>query len=489
MPDDIRVLHVDDEPGLVELAKEYVQREESSIVVETSTSPVDAFDRVVDDDASFDAVVSDYQMPEMDGLEFLQRLREAGSEIPFVVFTGRGREEVAIRALNLGANRYLQKGGDPASQYGLLARAIVQEVESHRASRAVERREKHFRTTLDSIGDAVLTTDETGRVARMNPVAEELTGWTAEAARGRPASVVFDVEDPETGAPVPCPVERVLDTGETVELADRATLVTRGGDERYVADTAAPIRSDGGETRGVVVVFKDVTDAYERRRRRQRQRDAVVDVATAPAVVEGRFDAAARLATETVAETLPAERVSVWLLGDEDRELRCVDLYRRSADEHERGTVLHADRYPRYFDAVRTNRAVAADDARQDPRTNEFAGHYLEPHGITSMLDATIRRRGDVVGVLCVEHVGDQREWRDDEVSFAAAVADQTLLALLHRDRDEATVSVDAVRRHLDGVRAQLSRAKQSESGALDDLASSLAALEARLDAPQSAAE
>jgi len=82
----------------------------------------------------YDAIVSDYQMPEMDGIEFLKKVRSSGNPIPFIIFTGRGREEVAIQALSIGADYYLQKGGDPKSQFAELAHQIEQAIQKRRAN-------------------------------------------------------------------------------------------------------------------------------------------------------------------------------------------------------------------------------------------------------------------------------------------------------------------------------------------------------------------
>jgi len=125
-----RVLAVDDDPGISELIAEFLPREDDRFAVETALSPAEALDRF--ELETFDAIISDYQMPGMNGLDFLQTIRdEFGSDIPFIVFTGKGREEVAIDALNLGADRYLQKGGDPTSQYSVLADAVRNEIKKH----------------------------------------------------------------------------------------------------------------------------------------------------------------------------------------------------------------------------------------------------------------------------------------------------------------------------------------------------------------------
>jgi DNA-binding response OmpR family regulator len=117
----IRILYVDDEPELLEIGKLFLEKEEG-FSVETLSSARVALDRVKED--RFDAIISDYQMPEMDGITFLKRLKTSGNKIPFVIFTGRGREEVVIEALNNGADFYVQKGGEAKSQFADLSSKI-----------------------------------------------------------------------------------------------------------------------------------------------------------------------------------------------------------------------------------------------------------------------------------------------------------------------------------------------------------------------------
>jgi len=176
--------------------------------------------------------------------------------------------------------------------------------------------------------------------------------------------------------------------------------------------------------------------------RTQRQYAAIVDLVTNQSVLEGGFPGAARLLTETAAEVLEVERVGVWLLNEGRTTLRCIDLFERTPAEHSEAGSLDARSCPRYFDALAAGRAVDAHDARTDPRTNEFADAYLVPHGITSMLDAPIRVSGDVVGVVCHEHVGPARRWTNDEVSFAAQIADQAAQSLANERRKRAEESL-----------------------------------------------
>jgi PAS domain S-box-containing protein len=146
-------------------------------------------------------------------------------------------------------------------------RDITAEVEAQ--AEIMEQRER-LRVTLDSIGDAVLATDAAGRVSYLNPVAEQLTGWSAAEARGQPLETVFRIVDQETHREVENPVARVLREVRVTGLANHTLLISRDGREHPVADSAAPIRAAQGEIQGVVLVFRDVTQ----QRKAERDREA-----------------------------------------------------------------------------------------------------------------------------------------------------------------------------------------------------------------------
>ncbi len=132
--------------------------------------------------------------------------------------------------------------------------------------------------------------------------------------------------------------------------------------------------------------------------------------------------------TAAAAVVLDIARVSIWELVDREvphaERIVCKDLYLQSEDKHVSYPPIHREEFPRYFDALHERRTISADDARNDPRTSEFAEHYCKPLGITSMLDTPIWHHGQVYGVLCFEHVGRVRQWRADEQAFAVNMAD-----------------------------------------------------------------
>ncbi len=145
----IKILLVDDESSLLEQAKIFLEKIDDDLEVSTVSSAEKALELL--DNESYDFIVSDYQMPVTDGLEFLEEIREEReSEIPFIMFTGKGREEVAMKALNLGADRYIKKEGSPKDQFEFLADAIIRETIQFETKKEKEEREQKIRKLYEA---------------------------------------------------------------------------------------------------------------------------------------------------------------------------------------------------------------------------------------------------------------------------------------------------------------------------------------------------
>ena len=136
---------------------------------------------------------------------------------------------------------------------------------SQQAEEALRESEENLRITLNSIGDAVISTDTDGRVTHVNPVAEALSGWKEADATGKPLEEMFRIINAKTRKTVENPVTTVLATGKTIGLANHTLLIAKDGTETPIADSAAPIKNKAGEVTGVVLVFRDQTEAYRRR--------------------------------------------------------------------------------------------------------------------------------------------------------------------------------------------------------------------------------
>ena len=233
-----------------------------------------------------DVVLMDVRLAgSLTGIETAERLRDR-LDVPVIFLSAYSDSELLRRAGEVLPFGYLVKPFEERELHATIQMAIYK----HRMERAL--RESYTRldekvqertaelaqsradlaVTLDSIGDAVLATDATGRITRMNPAAEQLTGWKMTEAIGLPIEQVFLIINEQTREPAAIPVEAVLATGRRQMLANHTALITRSGTEISIADSAAPIRSADGEIVGVVLVFRDETEARERRKLIARQR-------------------------------------------------------------------------------------------------------------------------------------------------------------------------------------------------------------------------
>ncbi|RLA41371.1 MAG: hybrid sensor histidine kinase/response regulator [Gammaproteobacteria bacterium] len=150
------------------------------------------------------------------------------------------------------------EGRDPS------VRRQVQE-EREQVLLTLQEREQNLAITLDSIGDAVITTDADGLITRMNPIAEQLTGWAFAEAEMQPLDVIFPIFNASTGQVQPSPIDKLMASGEIVHLSNHTTLRNRHGHEFQIADSAAPIRNTEGEILGAILVFSDVSEQYHLR--------------------------------------------------------------------------------------------------------------------------------------------------------------------------------------------------------------------------------
>jgi PAS domain S-box-containing protein len=141
-----KALYVDDDIALLDITRSFFERD-PEMKMRTASSASLALEMLSSDD--YDVVISDYQMPRTDGIEFLKGLRSQGNDIPFILFTGRGREDVAIEALNSGADFYLQKGGDYATQFTELRNIILKLARNGRTERSLNKSKERFRRLVE----------------------------------------------------------------------------------------------------------------------------------------------------------------------------------------------------------------------------------------------------------------------------------------------------------------------------------------------------
>ncbi|MEG4009419.1 GAF domain-containing protein [Microcoleus sp. Pol11C1] len=187
----------------------------------------------------------------------------------------------------------------------------------------------------------------------------------------------------------------------------------------------------------------------ERETRLTEQQNGLLELAKNSSIYEGNIGEALREITQMATRTLNVDRASIWFYHEDKSALCCADIYELTPNQHSAGAELKVADYPSYFQALKTEQAIAAVDATTDPRTREFSESYLRPLNISSMLDVPITHKGQVAGVICLEHQGTTRNWTLDEQSFASYVAQVAALAMEARDRKQAELNLRSVTERL----------------------------------------
>lgn len=208
MTDKLRVIYVDDQPDLLEFGKMFLE-EFDDYTVTITTSVTEALNLIFY--ASFDIIISDYEMPIINGIQFLNKLKAAGNTTPFILFTGRGREEIVIQAINSGADFYVQKGGDPDAQFAELSNNIKSAVKRKRAEDALRASETRYRTIINTTVDGFWLVDaNTEMIIDVNDTYCKMVGYTREEILKKRVAD-FDVN--ELPADVANRITRIIVTG------------------------------------------------------------------------------------------------------------------------------------------------------------------------------------------------------------------------------------------------------------------------------------
>jgi signal transduction histidine kinase len=189
--------------------------------------------------------------------------------------------------------------------------------------------------------------------------------------------------------------------------------------------------------------------------RSEARRTTLLELTRSGAIDAGDREAAFREICHAASQALELARVSIWYYDTDREAIVCEELYEREGDKHSSGLTLFRKDFPGYFNYLREERVLAADDAHTDSATAEFSAVYLTPLGINSMLDAPIRFEGKLWGVVCHEHVGPHRTWLTDEQTFGASMADFAARVLSAERQAKAQQELAELNLHLEQLVAE----------------------------------
>ncbi len=409
----IRVLYVDDEEALLDIGREYLQMS-GNLVVDTYPSVSEAEQALTE--VPYDAIISDYQMPGTSGIEFLKRLRGKGNKIPFILFTGRGREEVVIEALNSGADFYLQKGGAARAQFAELEHKVREAVRRSRAEQDLRESEAKYRQVVDNAIEGIWVADKDLKTTLVNDNMAAMLGYSKEEMQGRS---ILDFMD---GGGKKLMLENMISSHlGTAKERDMAFL-RKDGSTVYTRLVASPIIEHGAFS-GAVAFISDVTErkhAEETLRRDEMRTRALLELTQMSGLTPK--DIAER--SMRIGIELTRSQIGYIAFLNEDESVLTMQHYSKEAMEE-----CRIEKKPMVFDLTRTGLWTESVRQRKTVITNDYgAPSHLKkglPHGhvpLARHMTVPVFDRDRIVAII---GVGNKQEpYTEDDARELSVLMD-----------------------------------------------------------------
>jgi PAS domain S-box-containing protein len=429
---DIRVLHVDDNQEFVDVASTVLERAGTDINVEATTSPGVAIDRL--QEHQFDCLVSDYDMGETDGIEFLKAVREDHPDIPFILFTGKGSEEIAADAISAGATDYIQKEGD-TSQYTVLANRIENLVAQYRATQQSKRANRRRRRTLERITDGFSEMDSDLTLTDVNRQAAELIGVSPADLVGTNYRDLMIDDPPGTFLRA---YEEVLATGEPQTVEGRSDVNTDQWLEERIFLTE--------EGDGIFVYFRDTTD---RKRREQLQSIIIESSSELIDADETEIDERIVATLRRIGEFEGADRSYVFQIYDDNERMDNTHEWCAEGIESQKPELQNRPTaaFSWYIPKIEAFETVTVPSTSQLPAEAEHLRNTLESGNIESIVTIPLSRGGTLLGFIGFDWTEEQEPWSADTIDLLEVSGNIIANALtrqetiVNRKRREQTLS------------------------------------------------
>lgn len=434
------VLYVDDEDALLDITRIFLERD-GEIQVETCSDPQVALERL--EAKKYDVVVTDYEMPLLNGIELLKAIKARGIDVPIILFTGRGRELVAIEALNNGAAFYLQKGGDPKSQFAELKNMIRRATEH----KLVEHRLKLTQFSVERAADEVFWIDRSGKFLYVNKAASISKGYTQDELLARS---VFDVNPTYTQETWR---DRFEENKQKGSLKYVSTHRRKDGSIFPVEISSNYLTYDGNE-----YFFAFARDISRRRQNEMELRKSIDALNENAARMETLIRIAARLNStlnpdevmkavcEETARALQAQLATLYLYDPAQQGFIAGSDYRTVSELPRIRSFIPLAVYQSLSRG--TQKVIVIPDAQECPELLQFQD--VIQAGVKTVMSVVLERKGALLGILAVTTLGETRVFTDDDISLLQGIADETALAITtarlfteHKKNEDAVVQAN----------------------------------------------
>lgn len=352
------------------------------------------------------------------------------------------RKDGSWRQLEAMANNLAD---DPAVK-GLVMN-LSDVTERNRAIEEVSRRQEYFRSLIENALDVIVILEMAGDEALFryaSPSTQRVLGYDPQEIVGKSSLGVIDSDD------LLYILDRFKEGAEESELVEpfECRIYHADGSLMYM-DTMMSRLVEEKDVRGIVLNLRDVTGRRkaekalrDARRRLRTQNSALAELARLELPLDGDLGIALRTVSEMATLTLETSRSSIWRRKEGDDNFECLDQFDLAVTEHQWGMVVSGKDFYGQIGLTDHERIIAIDNILTDERTARLAEAHLLPDGVASILNTPIRVGGQVVGVICHEHMGDPRVWQPDEQNFAAALADTIALFTESVERMQAQRSL-----------------------------------------------